>query len=191
MSSKKRIGEKIAGLREFKSIDTDQLALRAGLDVAQLNLIESGHDLPSLGVLIRISRALGVRLGTFLDDEDKAGPSIVKANQRESSASFSTNNASSREHILFHSLAPDKAGRHMEPFMIDISPNETKQLPRSSHEGEEFIFVMEGALRVDYGKNSYIIEKGDSIYLDSVVDHFVTAHGDTPAKALAVVYIPV
>jgi quercetin dioxygenase-like cupin family protein/DNA-binding XRE family transcriptional regulator len=191
MSSKKLIGEKIAGLRAIKKIEPEQLATRTGLDVKQLNLIESGHDIPSLGVLIRISRALGVRLGTFLDDEDKTGPSVVRANHLESSASFSTNNPTAREHISFYSMAPDKAGRHMEPFMIEIQPGQTEHLPKSSHEGEEFIFVMDGAIKVEYGKNTYILEKGDSIYLDSVVDHLVTANGNTPAKAIAVVYIPV
>jgi transcriptional regulator with XRE-family HTH domain len=190
MNSKKPIGERIAGLRTFKNIDTAQLAMRTGLDEKQITLIESGHNLPSLGVLIRISRVLGVRLGTFLDDDDKAGPSIVKANQLKSAVSFSTNNPSTREHISFYSLAPDKAGRHMEPFLIEIRPGQETQLPKSTHEGEEFIFVMEGAIRVEYGKNSYIIEKGDSIYLDSVVEHLVTAHGSAIAKALAVVYIP-
>jgi len=190
MSNNQHIGQKIAGIRAVKKLDEEKLAELAKLDKQQLQSIEAGQNIPSLGVLIRISRALGVRLGTFLDDSDKTGPSVVKAGQLKSATSFSTNDAHTREHISFFSLAPDKSGRHMEPFMIEITPGQNAQLPRSAHEGEEFIYVMEGTVKVEYGKNVYILEKGDRIYLDSIVDHLVTAQGGV-AKALAVVYIPV
>ena len=68
MQSKHPIGDKVAALRSLKNMEPVMLATRSGLSVSQLNLIESGVSIPSLGVLIRISRALGIRLGTLLDD---------------------------------------------------------------------------------------------------------------------------
>jgi len=78
----------------------------------------------------------------------------------------------------------------MEPFIVDIIPGESKQLPKSSHEGEEFIFVMEGKITVAYGTDIFELAKGDSIYLDSIVDHLVTTTGPK-ATILGVVYVPV
>jgi transcriptional regulator with XRE-family HTH domain len=190
MKPENKIGNKIATLRNLKKIELQDLATRSGLSVSQLSLIESDTSIPSLGVLIRISRALGIRIGTLLDDTVKEGPAIVRAMDKHSAQSFSTNEEKNREHLIFYSLAPNKAGRHMEPFIVDIEPGESKQMSKSSHEGEEFIFVMEGTITIAYGTDVFELEKGDSIYLDSIVPHLVTTRGPR-ARILGVVYVPV
>ena len=68
MDSTRIVGEKIKSLRETKEISVAELAERSGLAEEQINRIENNVDLPSLAPLIKIARALGVRLGTFLDD---------------------------------------------------------------------------------------------------------------------------
>jgi len=55
---------------------------------------------------------------------------------------------------------------------------------------EEFIYVLEGIVEINYGKNTYILEEGDSIYYDSIVAHHVHAGAGSTAKILAVVYTP-
>ena len=60
-----------------------------------------------------------------------------------------------------------------------------------THEGEEFIMVMEGIMEISYGKNTYLLEEGDSIYYDSIVPHHVHAYEGQAAKILAVVYTPI
>jgi transcriptional regulator with XRE-family HTH domain len=190
MNSNNHIGEKIAMLRNLKKIEPADLANRAGLSPNQLELIETDRSIPSLGVLIRISRALGIRIGTLLDDTVKEGPAVIRARDRQQAYSFSTSEDVNREHLTFFSLAPNKAGRHMEPFIVDIVPGENKLLPKSSHEGEEFIYVMAGKITVAYGTDVIELEKGDSIYLDSIVDHLVTTPGPS-AQILGVVYVPV
>jgi transcriptional regulator with XRE-family HTH domain len=190
MQNNPPIGGKIAALRILKKIEPQDLANRAGLSPSQLNLIETDTSIPSLGVLIRISRALGIRIGTILDDTVKEGPAVVRVKDRQSAYSFSTHEDKHREHLSFCSLAPNKAGRHMEPFIVDIQPGESKQISKSSHEGEEFIFVMEGTVTVAYGTDIFELEEGDSIYLDSIVEHLVTTPGPK-ARILGVVYVPV
>lgn len=187
----KKIGKKIKEFREFRKIERADLALQANLDVAQLEQIEEKGSVPSLGHLIKISRAFGVRIGTFLDDQEKIGPVVTKAGDEKSSSSFSTNDDSTREHLNFFSLAQAKAGRHMEPFIVEIEPTSKSDYKLSSHEGEEFIFVLEGKVEISYGKEIYQLEKGDTIYLDSVVAHNVHAAANKSAKILAVVYTPV
>jgi transcriptional regulator with XRE-family HTH domain len=187
----KKIGIKIKEFREFRKIEREDLALHANLDIAQLEQIEEKGIVPSLGHLIIISRALGVRLGTFLDDQEKIGPAVVKAGEEKSSLSFSTKDDTSREHLNFFSLAQAKPGRHMEPFIVDIEPTNESDYKLSSHEGEEFIYVLEGGIEINYGKELYQLQKGDSIYLDSIVAHNVHAAVMQPAKILAVVYTPV
>ena len=78
----------------------------------------------------------------------------------------------------------------MEPFIVEIEPSSLPDYKLSSHEGEEFIFVLDGSVEINYGKEIYLLNQGDSIYLDSIVAHNVHAGGDAPAKILAVIYYP-
>jgi quercetin dioxygenase-like cupin family protein len=190
MKTKNSLGSKIKDYREFRQISRTELALKANLDENQLECIEEKEIVPSLGHLIKITRALGVRIGTFLDDQDQIGPVVVRAGTEKSSMSFSTKSESTREHLSFYSLAQDKSGRHMEPFMIDIEPSAHSDYKLSSHEGEEFIYVLKGKVEINYGKELYVLNEGDSIYLDSIVAHNVHAAANQKAKILGVVYYP-
>lgn len=186
------IGHKIKGIRESKNLSVEEIAERSGLTVDQINSIETDQNLPSLGPLIKIARALGVRLGTFMDDSDALGPIVTRAEDREknSSISFSNDATDARKHMEYHPLAQQKAGRHMEPFVIDINPETSPEFQLSAHEGEEFIYVMQGEVEIVYGKDTYSLKEGDSIFYDSIVKHHVHGAPGKSAKILAVVYIP-
>jgi transcriptional regulator with XRE-family HTH domain len=191
MNNDKIVGKRIKSLRESQSIDLEEMAERTGLDVEQIKRIESDKSLPSLAPLIKIARTLGVRLGTFLDDRDALGPVISRKISREEGISFSTNQTASHTHMDYYALSPDKSGRHMEPFIIRVAPRETDEFQLSSHEGEEFIFCLKGAIEVTYGENAHLLEEGDSIYYDSIVAHHVHAADSRESKILAVVYTPI
>ncbi|MBR6998018.1 MAG: helix-turn-helix transcriptional regulator [Prevotella sp.] len=186
------VGSKIRGLRETKQLSIEEIAERSGLSAEQIISIENDENLPSLGPLIKIARALGVRLGTFMDDNDALGPVICRAEEREqqSSISFSNGAVDARKNMDYHPLAKQKAGRHMEPFVIDINTSGESNYQLSAHEGEEFIFVMQGEVEIAYGKDKYRLAEGDSIYYDSIVKHHVHGVPGKAAKIMAVVYIP-
>ena len=173
-------------------ISIQELAERAGLTVEQVSRIEENIDIPSLAPLIKIARALGVRLGTFLDDQtSEAGPVICRKGEADDTIGFSNNATHARQHMHYHSLSKSKVDRHMEPFIIDIDANDEKDFFLSAHEGEEFIMVLKGELEISYGKSNYRLKEGDTIYYDSIVPHHVhTAEGQA-AQILAVVYTPV
>ena len=186
------LGSKIKGIRESRNLSVEEIAESSGLTVDQINSIENDENLPSLGPLIKIARAMGVRLGTFMDDNDALGPVICRAKDREkaSSISFSNGAVDARKHMEYHPLAQQKAGRHMEPFVIDINPEDKTEFNLSAHEGEEFIYVMNGEVEIEYGKEKYTLHEGDSIFYDSIVKHHVHGAPGKSAKILAVVYIP-
>jgi len=183
------VGEKIKILRESKNISQEQLSERSGLVLEQIVSIENNENLPSLAPLIKIARALGMRLGTFLDDNDELGPVVTRKTEKGASIGFSNNAVETGKNMDYYSLSKAKSGRHMEPFLIDIAASEA-EFELSSHEGEEFIYVLEGIIEINYGKDTYILETGDSIYYDSIVAHHVHAYHNTTAKILAVVYTP-
>ena len=193
MGNNKIIGAKIKNIRESKQLSIEEVAERSGLGIEQIERIEGNLDFPSLAPLIKIARVLGVRLGTFLDDQAELGPVVCRKKDSEADGIGFTNNATQgHKHMDYHSLSQDKSGRHMEPFLIEIAPSEEgEDFILSTHEGEEFIMVMEGIMEISYGKNTYLLEEGDSIYYDSIVPHHVHAYEGQAAKILAVVYTPI
>ena len=191
MDTSKIVGEKIKSLRESKSISREEMSERSGLAVEQIERIENNVDLPSLAPLIKIARVLGVRLGTFLDDQAETGPAICRHAGGNDTVSFSNNAIQSRKHMEYHALAKSKADRHTEPFIIDVAPTDDNDFVLSTHEGEEFIYVLEGTMEISYGHDTYLLEAGDSIYYDSIVPHHVHAYQGQAARILAVVYTPV
>ena len=184
------VTDKIKTLCADKNISVEELAEGAGLTVEQIQLIYNSRLIPSLSSLIKIARALGVRLGTFLDDSENFGPVVNRSADKLQAATFSSQLSTANTHMDFFSLASRKAGRHMEPFLIDIKPTAEGEKVFSSHEGEEFLFVLSGSVLVKYGKEQFILEEGDSIYYDSIVDHLVTNSNDQPAQILGIVYSP-
>jgi transcriptional regulator with XRE-family HTH domain len=184
-----RVGEKVATVRESLGLSREQLAERSECEVLVIERIEAGEVVPSLAPLIKISRALGVRLGTFLDDDVLIGPVVTRAEEAAEVARLkSLETGVGAGTLEFFSLAAGKTARHMDPFLIDVHPGEDESL--SSHEGEEFLYVLSGELEVAYGKDLHILAAGDSIYYDSIVPHQVRAAGGAPARILGVVYAP-
>ena len=187
---KETIGSKIHNLREAKSISLEDCAERANIARDQLEMIETGKVLPSMGVLTKIVRVLGVRLGTFLDGMEQDGPVVTRGSELTGSISFSSNDPSSREHLDFFSMAEGKNDRHMDPFVIKVSKSTEADKKLSHHEGEEFIYVLEGEINFIYGNQADVLKTGDSVYYNSIIPHHLSAAGDKDAKILAVVYVP-
>jgi transcriptional regulator with XRE-family HTH domain len=195
MNANKIIGEKIKSIRELKNISVQDMADRTGLSEEQIRRIEGNEVFPSLAPLIKIARTLGVRLGTFLDDQPELGPVVCRREvvDGQEGIGFANNAVSKHRFMTYHALSADKSGRHMEPFLIDMKPagDDVADFDFSSHEGEEFIFVMEGSVEISYGKNTYTLHEGDSIYYDSIVAHHVHVAGsERPARILGVIYTP-
>lgn len=190
MKKNKEFASKIKSIRERQNMSIKELAEKSEVKLDVLKAMEAGEIIPSLTPLTKMARALGVRLGTFLDDTPQLGPVVTKAGQPTNALYFSgREDVTNSTNLEFHSLGAGKIDRNIDPFIIDIKYEEgEKQL--SSHEGEEFIYVLDGEIEVIYGQETYVIEKGDSIFYDSVVPHHLHASGEKTSKILAVLYTP-
>ena len=188
------LGERIAEIRKTYSISREVLSERSGVTVDLIARIEDDGHIPDLAPLIKISRGLGVRLGTLIDDHEQLGPVVCRAANTAASSRFKTGlpegvTASGQHGMSFYALAADKTGRHMEPFIVVIEADAKQE--KATHEGEEFIYVMEGNLTLEYGMEKETLKTCDSIYYDSIVPHRLFSADGNPVKILAVVYTPV
>ncbi len=182
-----KIGMRVRKWREERDLSREQLAELTGHTVSFLTTLEEEDLLPSIGPLQKVARALGVRLGTFMDDQVTKDPIISRGETRRADDLTIRQARGKSPAFQYHALGKGKSDRNMDPFIIDVTPEATDET--SSHQGEEFIYVLEGRLRVDYGRDSHILEPGDSVYYNSIVPHSVSAV-DGPAKILAVIYYP-
>lgn len=186
MNASEKLGARVRKYREKLGLSVEDLAKNAGIDPALIANIEEGNTYPAIGVMVKLSRSLGQRLGTFTDDQFREDPLIVRESERKEEAMPHRGTNPNGYH--YYLLGKGKTDRHMEPFFIKIEPSESMEL--SSHEGEEFIIVVSGEVVLRYGQNTYQLQEGDSMYYNSVVPHQVGAANGAPASIYAVVYMP-
>lgn len=192
MSGDNKLGSKITTLRTALHLSQQDLADRCSCDVSVIEGLENGALPPSLAPLIKITRALGVRLGTLMDDDENLGPVYINMEQMEEVTrlkSMETN--SDAGDLSYFSLAAGRPSRHMDPFIITITPSGETNHELVGHEGEEWLYGLEGEIEIEYGKELYVLHPGESIYYDSIVPHQVRAYEGQEAKFLAVVYTPI
>jgi len=186
MPGEGKLGERIRTYRERLEMTVDVLAKQSGVDAGVIAAIESGDVYPVLGVMLKLSRALGQRLGTFMDDQYRPDPIITRADER--AADRISHKAGAAGGFEYFPLSSGKTDRHMEPFYIEIAENSKPQL--STHEGEELIIVINGEVELIFGSERYLLQTGDSAHYNSVVPHIVKSVGDRPASIYGVVFTP-
>lgn len=189
MSTSVRIGKQTKAIRESQGVSPADLGQKSGCSVELIEAIESGSAAPSIAPLARIARALGVRLGTLTEGAEHLGPAVDRAADRQVVARYADSVTPNHDTCVeYHGLAMAKSDRHVDPFLLTLRPGGTRSL--SSHEGEEFLFVLSGQVEVTYGKERHVLGVSESIYFDSVVPHAVGALGSENAQVLTVVYCP-
>jgi len=181
-----RVGERVREVRQKKGLSLEDISQRTDIEVGYLQEIEQGAVSPPLGVLIKLAKALEMKMGYFISGEEDRPFTIVRASERKVISRYDSQKGK-RYGYQYESLAPHKKDRHMEPFLVTLVPSDTEE-ERSSHDGQEFIYVLEGTMEVRLGDEVYLLSPGDSIYYDSTVPHLVKCHGADKTKILAVLY---
>ncbi len=180
------VGERVKGVRESRGLSLDDISLRTNIDVSTLKQIEEGVMAPPLGTVIKLAKALEMKIGYFISGEENRAYTIVHRDDRRVVSRYDSKKGKYYGYE-YESLAPHKKDRHMEPFLVTLEPAETEE-ERSTHDGQEFIFVLQGKMEVRLGEEIHILEPGDTIYYDSTVPHLVKCYGGETTKILAVLY---
>ena len=180
------VGRRVRQFREHKGLTLTDLAQRTGLPEEFLADIEAEAASPPLGVLVKLGKALGMKMGTLIASGEDRAFTVVRASERQAMSRFASQRGTAYGYS-YQALAPKKKNRSMEPFVVTLD-QAGQDVPPSSHEGEEFIFVLDGALEALVGDALEILGPGDSIYYDSNEPHLLRPHGEGSAQILAVIY---
>ena len=178
------VGDRILKIREEKDLSLDEISKMTGFDVEFLAKIENKELQPQLGTLIRLSKALDSAFGRLVSGVGDKLYAITRKNERRTILR-STSQKGQKQIYTYKSLAPDVKGRHMEAFLVQLEEDPEKET--SLHEGEEFIFVLDGEVILEIGDDKFELEPGDSAYYLSTTAHHIAAKKGK-ATILAVMY---
>jgi transcriptional regulator with XRE-family HTH domain len=180
----KEIISKIRSLRKNKEVTLDQLAKMTGLTKGYLSQIENSTKSPPFSTLDKIAYALGVDITHFFTNDQSeqahAKITIVRPEERKKVAPGGL-----RRGYGYESLAYKKAGKNMEPYLITV---DSQGRGTFKHDGEEFLYILEGVLEFAFGGEKHIVRPGDSLYFDSGVEHSGKAVGSDKVKMLCIIF---
>jgi len=176
------IGPAIRTLRLEKDLGLKQLSRHTGLSAAMLSRIETGQIFPTLPTLLRISMVFGVGLDYFFSDKaEKPVAAVVRKEDRLRLPNTMEGQA------LFHfeSLDFPVSDRCIESFLASFSSD----IPTDphTHSGIEFIYVIQGGLKVCIRGEEHSLNEGDSMYFDSVPEHCYSKIGSGVCSAIVIV----
>jgi transcriptional regulator with XRE-family HTH domain len=179
------IGARIQRMREAQDLSRDQVCRMAGISAERLTAFEEGVEVPSIGVVIKLSRVLGSRLGGLLHGGEFATEHLTVSRSGESRVGF--DQGDTEQGYTYRSLTrPGTPGHGMEPFLLTFDPRLTDARPLA-HDGQEFVFVLEGEIELFYDGQRTTLHRGDSAYLDASRPHLFRGMGEAPSRMLAVV----
>jgi len=182
--SVEEIGMRIKSIREEKGLSLDQLSKLTGFDVELLSSIESSKAQPQLGTIIKLSKALDSAFGRIVSGVGDKLYSVTRKNEQKI-VSRSTSRKGRKQIYTYKSLAPEVKGRHMEALIVQLEENPDDEM--SVHEGEEFIYVLDGTVLLNIGGDKFELEPGDSVYYLSTTPHLIASKSGK-ATILAVLY---
>jgi quercetin dioxygenase-like cupin family protein len=182
---KENLGDRIRKAREMRGLTVKDLSSRTGIREEILRRVETNEIIPPLGELIKIGKAVETKMGFFISPGAEQPMTVVRREARPAISRYGKKR-SEQYGYSYESLAPEKGNRFMEPFLVTLMPTSEQEL--STHDGQEFIFVLEGEMKAQVGQQAEVLRPGDAIYYDSTHPHLVKCAGDRPTKILAVLY---
>lgn len=178
------VAERIKKLREAQDMSLEQVARMTGIEVERLRAYEQGEAVPPIGTVIQLSRVFGSKMEGLLHGGAIASETLTICRAGESMAG---DRGDTEQSYAYASLTrPGTSGHLMEPFMLRFDPA-VPQGAAITHDGQEFVHVIEGCVELLYNGQTYRLECGDSAYLDSRLPHTFHGVGEVAAKMLAVV----
>jgi transcriptional regulator with XRE-family HTH domain len=176
--------KRLLHLRQEKRLSIEELANLTGFDTELLRKIETAEVQPQLGTVMKLSKALDSAFGRIVSGIGDKLYSITRNNERKI-ISRSTSQKGKKQLYTYKSLAPEVKGRHMEALIVQLEENPDEEF--SVHDGEEFIFVLDGSVVFKIGDHSHELDPGDSVYYLSTTPHIIAAKTGK-ATILAVLY---
>ncbi|HEY3313970.1 MAG TPA: XRE family transcriptional regulator [Bacillota bacterium] len=167
------IGPLIKKIRQENGMSQTELAVKTGLTPSFVSQFERGLTEPSLATLRRICEVLGVSMFQFLVGDEEVNP-LVKKDQRKRIVFPKSN--------LVHEQLTRSGGRKLDMSYSVLPAGVVSSDEPLNHACDECIFVLSGRLEIRLGEQLYLVDEGDSIYIDARTPHQMRNIGEDEAR---------
>ena len=169
-----RVGAIIRARRRQMQMTLQTLGDAAGVSVGYLSQVERDRATPSLGTLAQIARVLEVAIDYFIATPD-ARDALTREGERPR---FSVDGSS----VIYERLGAVFPGNVLSSFVMTVPPGYRSEVV--AHEGEEILYVLEGAVTQMLDGDEIVMSAGDSLHFRGNRPHAWSNHTDAPARLL-------
>ncbi|WP_219271860.1 helix-turn-helix domain-containing protein [Pseudomonas sp. Xaverov 83] len=169
-------------LRKKLGVTLESLAEKSGMTKSYLSKVERGLNTPSIAAALKLAKALNVKVEELFSEDNVSldSYSLVRSHERQA---LSGTDASPGYAVLAHQVSE----RSLLPFII-YPPAEFTDKTFKEHLGEEFLFVHEGQVEVDFMSERVVLNRGDALYFNAQKPHRIRSVGEVQAQLLVVVH---
>ncbi|MER5534798.1 helix-turn-helix domain-containing protein [Streptomyces mirabilis] len=168
------VAPQLRALRRRASLTLEAAARAAGLSAAHLSRLETGQRQPSLPMLLALARIYGTTVSELLGETVAERDAIVRAADMEPTKAGGW--------TYWQAGAP---GRAMQALRVHVPYGSQGDIVRV-HPGEEWLYVLQGRLRLRLGDTAQVLAPGDSAHFDSLTPHRIAAADQSGAELLFV-----
>lgn len=160
------IGNKLKDLRVMKGLTQEELADRAELSKGFISQVERNLTSPSIATLMDILQCLGSSISDFFTEEAEEPVVFSKEDYFEK--------RDEELHNTIQWIVPNAQKNEMEPILLTLD-RDGSTYPDQPHEGEEFGYVLQGAICIHIGSKRYRAKKGETFYFIPEKEHYITS----------------
>lgn len=173
-------GSRLIRMRRSHGLTREVLADSVGRTPEFIKEVENNQTTASVGLLIKLAEVFDIDAGTFLNDQEQT----KLAGERAQAYTRRTAN------YHYQSLTPGSENEHLRVFMITIESRQKHKPVDYRHEGEEFVYVLEGKLELTLDGKSHTLMPGESMKYNSQIAHQLKSLSDEKTRCLVTLYTP-
>lgn len=168
------IGDRIRILRVNQKRTLQEIAEASELSRSMISKIENNKTVPSVATLIKIAKALGTNISNLLEHDGWLNAIFTtKLHSQE-------NLTPTDKGYSIYPYGSEYHEKKMQPFLFVAKKGKVKP-HELSHEGEEFIYIIRGQMKMQVGEVEYLLKEGDSLYFNSLQKHGILPVSDEVA----------
>ncbi len=172
-------GSMIRKLREEKGLTMEGLSRDTGYPPEVLRDVEEGKIAPPVSLVLQLSRTLKTDIEPLQARQEKEASKKRVKGHKKRVASYA-----------YTPLTQPTAGEHLRAYLVTVEPKTEHKGVEYHHEGEEFVYVLEGEVIVRVGQNSRALKEGDTFHFNSSLHHTHSNPTNQKAELLVVIYVP-
>lgn len=156
------IGKRLRKLRLKQKLTLEHIAKEIGFTKSFLSQVELNRTSPSIASLLKILNVLNISMDDFFKNERRKKGIVLRKKDRKSVFI-------EQSKVKIEMLSTGFHNPKIEPLYAELDRGSDTDFVFT--EGEMFGIILQGSVELSFGKEIYILQQGDSVYLDCTVPH--------------------